>query len=64
MVFAELLSEKYNGYSLISKDSIIAKLHFGQLLPLTRHYHQCVETFWMGRDTGEVERKEATSKTN
>lgn len=33
-----------------------------RLLPLTRHYHQCAVTFWMGKDTGEVEKMKQCQK--
>lgn len=31
-------------------------------LPLTRHYHQCAETFGMGRDTGKVKKTKQCQK--
>lgn len=49
---------------LQSLDTAIYNYFRARLLPLTRHYHQCAETFWMGRDTGEAERNGAMSKTN
>lgn len=60
MVFRSIQKEKYNSYSPILQH---CKTPFcARFLPLTRHYHQCAETFWMGRDTGEVEKNAAVSK--
>lgn len=48
--------------SSISRYSKCKTQFCARLLPLTRHYHQYAETFWMGKDTGEAEKNEPMSK--